>query len=240
MSPPSDPQIPGPVPGPRPPGGRSTVAQQGARDRDDSASKDTPRARHDAARTPSFFDDYGEREWTRFDDGRSSSASLAVHLHYLRRFVGPATACSTSAPGPAASRSSSRRSARTSSSRTSRPASSSSTAEGRRGGLEERVIERVVADVVDLSRSRTPASTPPSATAGPQLRRRPRPGRRRRARPRHAPGGHVLVSVMSLAGAFCSSLTPCSTSPAGTDTRSWRRSCAPGTCPTRPATATCR
>ena len=45
--------------------------------------------RYDPSRAAAFFDEYGEREWTRFEDGRSSSISLAVHEHYLRAFVRP-------------------------------------------------------------------------------------------------------------------------------------------------------
>jgi ubiquinone/menaquinone biosynthesis C-methylase UbiE len=42
---------------------------------------------YDAAQTAAFFDDYGEREWTRFDDGRTPAPSLTTHLEHLRRFV---------------------------------------------------------------------------------------------------------------------------------------------------------
>lgn len=34
-----------------------------------------------------FFDEYGDLEWTRFEDGRTPPQSVAVHLEYLRRFV---------------------------------------------------------------------------------------------------------------------------------------------------------
>ena len=43
--------------------------------------------RYDAEHAASFYDEYGEREWTRFDDGRTPAASLATHTHYLERFV---------------------------------------------------------------------------------------------------------------------------------------------------------
>ena len=33
------------------------------------------------------FDEYGEQEWTRFEQPRMGVASLGVHLHYLREFV---------------------------------------------------------------------------------------------------------------------------------------------------------
>jgi len=43
--------------------------------------------KYDAQRAAAFFDEYGDREWTRFEDGRTPSASVATHCHYLRRFV---------------------------------------------------------------------------------------------------------------------------------------------------------
>jgi SAM-dependent methyltransferase len=42
---------------------------------------------YDPAAAAAFYDEYGEREWTRFEDGRTPPASLATHLHYLRSFV---------------------------------------------------------------------------------------------------------------------------------------------------------
>jgi SAM-dependent methyltransferase len=43
--------------------------------------------RWDAAAAAAFYDAYGEREWTRFEDGRTPSVSIATHAAYLRRFV---------------------------------------------------------------------------------------------------------------------------------------------------------
>ncbi len=34
-----------------------------------------------------FYDEYAEREWTRFEDGRTSPVSFEIHCHYLRRFI---------------------------------------------------------------------------------------------------------------------------------------------------------
>jgi hypothetical protein len=45
--------------------------------------------KYDPERAAAFYDEYGEREWTRFEDGRNSGTSLEVHRHYLRRFVRP-------------------------------------------------------------------------------------------------------------------------------------------------------
>jgi SAM-dependent methyltransferase len=42
---------------------------------------------HDPERAAAFFDEYGEREWTRFDDERTPSTSLGVHVEYLRRYA---------------------------------------------------------------------------------------------------------------------------------------------------------
>src|SRR5215468_9532238 len=44
---------------------------------------------YDAGAAAAFFDDYGEREWERFVDGRTPATSLATHVQYLRRFVRP-------------------------------------------------------------------------------------------------------------------------------------------------------
>jgi ubiquinone/menaquinone biosynthesis C-methylase UbiE len=40
-----------------------------------------------AAKAARFFDEYGEREWTRFDDGRTPAPSLAAHVRVLERRV---------------------------------------------------------------------------------------------------------------------------------------------------------
>ena len=44
--------------------------------------------RWDPDAAAAFYDEYGEREWTRFE-GPTPAASLATHVHYLRRYVGP-------------------------------------------------------------------------------------------------------------------------------------------------------
>jgi ubiquinone/menaquinone biosynthesis C-methylase UbiE len=41
----------------------------------------------DPERTAAFYDDCGEREWTRFDDGRTPPAEIDVHVRFLERFV---------------------------------------------------------------------------------------------------------------------------------------------------------
>lgn len=41
----------------------------------------------DPARTAQYFDEYGEREWTRFEDGRTPAPSVATHIRMLERYV---------------------------------------------------------------------------------------------------------------------------------------------------------
>ena len=44
---------------------------------------------YDPEAMAAFYDAYGEREWTRFEDGRTPSVSIATHTAYLERFVKP-------------------------------------------------------------------------------------------------------------------------------------------------------
>ena len=43
--------------------------------------------KHDRERIAAFYDEYGEREWTRFEDGRTPAPSLNVHLEHVRMFI---------------------------------------------------------------------------------------------------------------------------------------------------------
>lgn len=42
---------------------------------------------YNPAHTAASYDEYGERQWTRFEDGRTPAPSLAVHLDFLGRFI---------------------------------------------------------------------------------------------------------------------------------------------------------
>jgi ubiquinone/menaquinone biosynthesis C-methylase UbiE len=44
---------------------------------------------YDPQRAAAFYDEYGEQEWTRFEQARMGLANFDVHAHYLRRFVHP-------------------------------------------------------------------------------------------------------------------------------------------------------
>jgi 2-polyprenyl-3-methyl-5-hydroxy-6-metoxy-1,4-benzoquinol methylase len=54
----------------------------------------------DPARTAAFYDEYGEREWTRFEDGRTPAAGLDIHLRFLERFVQPGQRVLDAGAGP--------------------------------------------------------------------------------------------------------------------------------------------
>ena len=45
------------------------------------------RKEYEREHTAAFFDEIGEGEWTRFEDGRTPPQSVAVHIRELRRFV---------------------------------------------------------------------------------------------------------------------------------------------------------
>jgi SAM-dependent methyltransferase len=54
----------------------------------------------DPARTAEFFDDYGEREWTRFEDGRTPGPSLTTHIRMLEGYVRPGDRVLDAGSGP--------------------------------------------------------------------------------------------------------------------------------------------
>lgn len=154
---------------------------------------------YDPATAAAFYDAYGEREWTRFEDGRTPPASLATHLHYLRRFVREGDRVLDVGCGPGRF-------------------TLELVALGARvvaadlspGQLElharnvpdEAIEARVVADVLDLSQFPDDSFDATVCYGGPLsyvLDEAPR-GAAELARVTR-PGGHVLVSVMSLLGA---------------------------------------
>jgi ubiquinone/menaquinone biosynthesis C-methylase UbiE len=52
------------------------------------------------AETAQFFDEYGEREWTRFEDGRTPLWSVATHVRMLERYVRPGDRALDAGAGP--------------------------------------------------------------------------------------------------------------------------------------------
>ena len=159
--------------------------------------------RYDRDRAAAFYDEYGDREWTRFEDGRTPRQSLDVHLEVLRRFVGPGDCVLDVGAGPGRF---TIELARLGADVVVADLSPGQLELNRErlaeAELEERVRERVVADVTDLSRWDDGAFDAAVCFGGPlsyvldeadtgvaELVRVTRPG------------GHVLISVMSLVGA---------------------------------------
>ena len=157
---------------------------------------------YDPAAAAAFYDEYGDREWTRFEDGRTPPASLATHVHYLRSFVHPGDRTLDIGCGPG----------RFTiellgiGARVVAADLSPGQLELHKQNVPDDAIEaRVVADVVNLSQFATNAFDAVVCYGGPlsyvmdeapkavsELARVTRPG------------GHILLSVMSLVGATLS------------------------------------
>jgi len=153
---------------------------------------------YDAAAAAAFYDEYGEREWTRFEDGRTSAISLTTHLHYLRRFVKAGDRVLDIGCGPGRFT----LALAALGARTVAADLSPRQLELHRENVPDDAVEaRVLADVVDLSQFADESFDVAVCYGGPlsyaldratdavaELARVTRPG------------GHVLVSVMSLIG----------------------------------------
>jgi ubiquinone/menaquinone biosynthesis C-methylase UbiE len=158
--------------------------------------------RWDPERAASFYDEYGEQEWTRFEEGRTPGPSLDVHLEHLRRFVQAGDRVLDVGAGPGRF---TIELARIGAEITVADLSPGQL-ELNRGrleadGLEERIAERAVADVLDLSRWKDGAFDATVCFGGPlsYVVDRAEDGLAELVRVTK-PGGLVLVSVMSLVG----------------------------------------
>jgi SAM-dependent methyltransferase len=161
---------------------------------------------YDPGRTAAFYDDYGEREWTRFEDGRTPAVSVDVHTHYLRRFVHAGDRVLDAGAGPGRfTIELARAGADVVVSDISERQLELNRERLTEVGLEGRVVERVVADVCDLSRFPADGFDAAVCYGGPLsyvLDRAPEAIAELARVTR--PGGHVLVSAMSLIGAMLS------------------------------------
>jgi ubiquinone/menaquinone biosynthesis C-methylase UbiE len=158
---------------------------------------------YDPDRAAAFFDDYGELEWTRFEDGRNSRTSLEVHLHYLRRFIQPGDRVLDVGAGPGRF---TIELADIGASVVVADISPGQLELNRErvtaAGKEDQVADRVIADVTDLSQFKDGEFDAVVCYGGPLSYVVDRAEAAvaeivRVTRPR----GHVLASVMSLVGA---------------------------------------
>jgi ubiquinone/menaquinone biosynthesis C-methylase UbiE len=152
----------------------------------------------DAARAAAFYDDYGEREWTRFEDGRTSAASLETHLLHLRRFVQSGDRVLDIGCGPGRF---TLELARLGARVVAADLSPGQLDLHRRYVPDDAIEERILADVVDLSAFPDDAFDVTVCCGGPLsyvLDEAPRAVTELVRVTR--PAGHVILSVMSLLG----------------------------------------
>ena len=156
----------------------------------------------DPERAAAFYDEYGESEWTRFEDGRTPAPSLDVHLEHLRRFVRAGDRVLDIGAGPGRF---TIELARIGAEVVVADLSPGQLELNRErvaaAGLDERVVEWTRADVLDLSRWDDGSFDATVCFGGPlsYVVDRAEEGLAELARVTK-PGGHVLLSVMSLVG----------------------------------------
>jgi ubiquinone/menaquinone biosynthesis C-methylase UbiE len=159
---------------------------------------------YDPDRAAAFYDEYGDQEWTRFEEIRMGPANFDVHAHYLSRFVRPGDRVLDIGAGPGRfTIELARIGAQIVVADVSRGQLELNREKVAEAGAEDCVLKRVVADITDLSAFADGSFDAVVCYGGPlsyvvdrheeavaELVRVVRPG------------GHVLVSVMSLVGAF--------------------------------------
>ena len=150
----------------------------------------------DPARTAEFFDDYGEREWTRFEDGGTPGPSIAIHTQMLEGYVRPGGRVLDAGCGPGRFT--------LELLRLGAHVTALDISPGQLELLRARVpdVEALVGDITDLSRFADDAFDVTVCFGGPlsYVADRAEQAVAELARVTR-PGGHLLVSVMGLAGA---------------------------------------
>lgn len=159
---------------------------------------------YDPGRAAAFYDEYGELEWTRFEDGRTPAPSLDVHVDHLRRFVRAGDRVLDVGAGPGRF---TIELARLGAEVVVTDLSPGQLELNRERvaavGFEERILDRAVADVLDLSRWGDASFDAAICFGGPlsYVVDRAEQGVAELVRVTK-PGGYVLLSVMSLVGAI--------------------------------------
>jgi SAM-dependent methyltransferase len=157
----------------------------------------------DSGRAAAFFDDWGMREWTRFEDGRTPAASLEMHVRFLERFIGAGDLVLDAGSGPGRF---AIELARLGAEIVALDLSPGQLDLHREhlvaAGVEAHVRERVVGDILDLSPFADDSFDATVCYGGPISYVAERAGDAVAELARVTrPGGHLLVSVMSLAAA---------------------------------------
>jgi len=150
----------------------------------------------DPARTAEFFDDYGESEWTRFEDGRTPGPSLTTHVRMLEGYVQPGDRVLDAGAGPGRFT--------LELLRLGAHVTALDISTGQLELLQARVpdVESMVGDITNLSQLADDSFDVTVCFGGPlsYVLDRAEQAVAELARVTR-PGGHVLVSVMGLAGA---------------------------------------
>ena len=150
----------------------------------------------DPARTAEFFDDYGEREWTRFEDGRTPGPSLTTHIRMLEGYVRPGDRALDAGSGPGRFT--------LEMLRLGAHVTALDISPGQLELLRARLpdVEAMLGDITDLSRFEDDTFDVTVCFGGPlsYVLERADQAVAELARVTK-PGGHILVSVMGFAGA---------------------------------------
>ncbi len=150
----------------------------------------------DPSRAAEYFDDYGEREWKRFEDGTTPGPSMTIHTQILEGYVRPGDRVLDAGAGPGRFT--------LEMLRLGAHVTALDISQGQLELLQARVpdVEAVVGDITDLSRFPDDSFDATVCFGGPLSYVVDRAERAvaELARVTRS-GGHVLVSVMGLAGA---------------------------------------
>jgi SAM-dependent methyltransferase len=159
---------------------------------------------YDPQRAAGFYDEYGEQEWTRFEQVRMGPASLGVHVHYLERFIRPGDRVLDVGAGPGRfTIELARIGAKIVVADLSPGQLELNREKVAEAGAEHGVLDRVVADVTDLSAFADGSFDAVVCYGGPLSYVVDRADQAVAELVRVVrPGGHVLVGVMSLVGAL--------------------------------------